>query len=198
MRDDITNSEKLESGKLESGKRKVGARSARPTTTVVGAHPRVHPTLKVGDSVRISEGGAVAEILEIKNQKAVVSSGLIKMTLPLEQLHHVPKGQIPKQDTFRKSGYGNILSDINIRKAKFSPNLDLRGMNAEDATNATIKFLDDAVLYSEKYLEILHGRGDGVLRRIVRDVLKYNKDVQSFDYQPMERGGDGVTIVVMR
>jgi DNA mismatch repair protein MutS2 len=156
------------------------------------------PTLKVGDFVRISEGGAVAEIIEIKNKKAVVSSGLIKMTLPLEQLQYVPKGQVPKQDVFRKSKYDSILSNINVQKSKFSPNLDLRGLNAEDATNATLKFLDDAVLFSEKHLQILHGRGDGVLRRIVRDILKHNKDVQSFDYEHVERGGDGKTIVVMK
>jgi DNA mismatch repair protein MutS2 len=153
--------------------------------------------LKIGDFVRISNGGAVAEIIEIKNKKAIVSSGLIKMTLPLEQLQYVPKGQVPKQDSFRKSKYDSILSDINVRKSKFSPNLDLRGLNAEDATNATLKFLDDAVLFSEKHLQILHGRGDGVLRRIARDILKHNKDVQSFDYEHVERGGDGKTIVVM-
>jgi DNA mismatch repair protein MutS2 len=163
----------------------------------VGAK-HVSPSLKIGDYVRFSEGGAVAEIIEIKNKKAVVSSGLIKMTLPLEQLQYVPKGQIPKLDTFRKSKYDSILSDINVRKSKFSPNLDLRGLNAEDATSATLKFLDDAVLFSEKHLQILHGRGDGVLRRIVRDVLKHNKDVQNFDYEHVERGGDGITVVVMR
>jgi DNA mismatch repair protein MutS2 len=76
--------------------------------------------------------------------------------------------------------------------------LDLRGLNAEDATNTTLKFLDDAVLFSEKHLQILHGRGDGILRRIVRDILKHNKDVQSFDYEHIERGGDGITVVVMK
>ncbi|MCL2682428.1 MAG: Smr/MutS family protein [Bacteroidales bacterium] len=162
--------------------------------------PTTTPTLKIGDFVKISENGVVAEIIEIKNQKqqAVVSSGLIKMTLPLEQLQYVPKGQVPKPDTFRKSKFDSILSNINDRKAKFSPKLDLRGFNAEDATNATLKFLDDAVLFSEKHLQILHGRGDGILRRVVRDILKHNKDVQSFDYEHIERGGDGITIVVMK
>jgi DNA mismatch repair protein MutS2 len=76
--------------------------------------------------------------------------------------------------------------------------LDLRGFNAEDATDATLKFLDDAVLFSEKHLQILHGRGDGVLRRIVRDILKHNKEVQSFDYEHIQRGGAGITVVVMK
>ncbi|MDR2907725.1 MAG: Smr/MutS family protein [Bacteroidales bacterium] len=154
--------------------------------------------LKIGDFVRISEGGAVAEIIEMKKNKAVVSTGLIKMTLPLEQLQYVPKGQVPKQDNFRKSKFDSILNDINTRKINFSPNLDLRGFNAEEATNATLKFLDDATLFSEKHLQILHGRGDGVLRRIVRDILKHNKDVQSFDYEHIERGGDGITLVEMK
>ncbi len=161
-------------------------------------HSPKSPSLKTGDYVRFSEGSAVAEILEIKNKKATISTGLIKMTLPLEQLQYVPKGQVPKSDTFRKSKFDSILSDIDTRKNQFSTKLDLRGMNAEDATNATLKFLDDAVLFSEKQLQILHGRGDGVLRRIVRDILKYNKDVQKFDYEHIERGGDGITLVEMK
>jgi len=98
----------------------------------------------------------------------------------------------------KKNKFGNILNDINVRKSKFSPNLDLRGLNAEDATNATLKFLDDAALFSEKHLQILHGRGDGVLRRIVRDILELNKDVERFNHEHIERGGDGITIVVMK
>jgi len=112
----------------------------------------------------------------------------------LQLLQDALNGGTPK----KKNKFDSILSDINVRKSKFSPNLDLRGLNAEDATNATMKFLDDAVLFSEKHLQILHGRGDGVLRRIVRDILKLNKDVQRFDYQDMERGGDGITVVVMK
>jgi DNA mismatch repair protein MutS2 len=123
-------------------------------------------------------------------------------TLSFEQqmkaLQDALNGGKTKQNSLGKSKVGSILSDINVRKSQFSPNLDLRGMNAEDATNATLKFLDDAVLFSEKHLQILHGRGDGVLRRIVRDVLKHNKDVQSFDYEHIERGGDGITVVVMK
>ncbi|MCL2413012.1 MAG: Smr/MutS family protein, partial [Bacteroidales bacterium] len=112
----------------------------------------------------------------------------------LQQLQDVLNGGIPK----KKNKFGSILSDINIRKSKFSPNLDLRGLNAEDATNATLKFLDDAVLFSEKHLQILHGRGDGILRRIVRDILQLNRDVERFNYEHIERGGDGITVVIMK
>ena len=112
----------------------------------------------------------------------------------LQQLQDALNGGTPK----KKNRFGSILSDINIRKSKFSPNLDLRGLNAEDATNATLKFLDDAVLFSEKHLQILHGRGDGVLRRIVRDILELNKEVERFNYEHIERGGDGITVVVMK
>jgi DNA mismatch repair protein MutS2 len=192
--------EELTTMKEHVGAKHVSPISPKPYRGEPTCSPATTPMLKIGDFVRISENGVVAEIIEIKNQKqqAVVSSGLIKMTLPLEHLQYVPKGQVPKQDTFRKSKFDSILNDINDRKAKFSPKLDLRGFNAEDATNATLKFLDDAILFSEKHLQILHGRGDGILRRIVRDILKHNKDVQSFDYEHIERGGDGITIVVMK
>ena len=116
----------------------------------------------------------------------------------LKALQDALNGGISRKNTFQKNKLNSILSDINERKSKFNPHLDLRGLNAEDATNETLKFLDDAVLFSEKHLQILHGRGDGVLRRIVRDILKHNQEVQSFDYEHIERGGDGITVVVMK
>jgi len=123
-----------------------------------------------------------------------VPTGEISFEEQLKQLQDALNSGSSK----KKNKFGNILNDINVRKAKFSPNLDLRGLNAEDATNATLKFLDDAALFSEKHLQILHGRGDGVLRRIVRDILELNKDVERFNHEHIERGGDGITIVVMK
>jgi DNA mismatch repair protein MutS2 len=156
---------------------------------------------EIGNGEALNE---VNEKLKMKNEKrkgeSVRSSNPNEVSFEqqMKALQDALNGGKTKSNILGKSKINSILSDIHTRKSNFSSNLDLRGLNAEDATNATIKFLDDAVLFSEKHLQILHGRGDGVLRRIVRDVLKHNKDVQSFDYEHIERGGDGITIVVMK
>ena len=60
------------------------------------------------------------------------------------------------------------------------------------------RFLDDAILLSQGELKILHGKGEGVLRKIVRDRLKTVREVASFADEHVDRGGAGITVVVLK
>ncbi|MEG1572627.1 MAG: Smr/MutS family protein, partial [Bacteroidales bacterium] len=60
------------------------------------------------------------------------------------------------------------------------------------------KLLDDAVLYGEKHLEILHGKGNGILRNLCRTCLEKNPAVASFRDQTLELGGSGITVIEMK
>jgi DNA mismatch repair protein MutS2 len=59
-------------------------------------------------------------------------------------------------------------------------------------------FLDTSVLLAQGELKILHGKGEGVLRKVIRDYLKQYKQVASFADEHVERGGDGITVVVLK
>ena len=85
--------------------------------------------------------------------------------------------------------------DINRRKAEFSPILDLRGKRGEDALALLISFLDDALMFGLSTVRIVHGKGDGILREIVRQRLRESKGVTRFYGEHADRGGEGVTIV---
>jgi DNA mismatch repair protein MutS2 len=58
--------------------------------------------------------------------------------------------------------------------------------------------MDTAILLGAGELRILHGKGEGVLRKVVRDVLKGYKEVSSVSDEHVERGGDGVTVVILK
>ena len=76
--------------------------------------------------------------------------------------------------------------------------LDLRGKRADVAIADLVKFLDDAVLQGQFSVEIVHGRGTGVLRRELHKELKVMPCVASFRLAPEDQGGDGMTIVELK
>lgn len=76
--------------------------------------------------------------------------------------------------------------------------LDLRGRRAEDAMIETDKFLDNAILSGINSLEILHGTGNGVLQKIVHDLLSKDKRVKNYQFAKPEQGGVGVTLVNLK
>ncbi|MBQ3060572.1 MAG: Smr/MutS family protein [Desulfovibrio sp.] len=76
--------------------------------------------------------------------------------------------------------------------------LDLRGMRADQALAEVERFLDKALLSGSPEVEIIHGRGTGVLRRQVHDFLRGFPSVETFVLAPEDRGGDGMTIVNLR
>ena len=75
--------------------------------------------------------------------------------------------------------------------------LDLRGMRAGDAQVSLDDFLDHAVRDGIEKLRIIHGRGTGTLRNVVREHLRYHRSVRNFGPEPRERGGNGATWVEM-
>lgn len=143
--------------------------------------------LAPGDYVRLRAGGATGRIEEIKGQKATVVMGDLRVTAALRDLHPVAE---PLRQT-------NTVSTTDLqRAAAFDAKLDLRGMSKEEALKVLEKFLDNALLTNASNLQILHGKGDGVLRRVVRQKLKeYGGSVSNIYHPEQEQGGEGVTVV---
>lgn len=153
----------------------------------------------VGGIVRIDGQDTFGEVVEIKGKKAVVESNSIRMTIALSRLQGTQKKNIPVDKTSRiNSRFQSIFDDINEKRKSFNPTLDLRGQRADEALMNLSHFMDDAQLLGEKELRILHGKGYGILKQMIREWLQGNKDVQSFRSERIELGGDGITVVQMR
>nr|WP_308691378.1 endonuclease MutS2 [uncultured Terrisporobacter sp.] len=149
--------------------------------------------LKPGDEVKVitlNQDGSVVSV-DKKKKEAVVQMGIMKMTLPFKALQIAPK---EKKSTVTKSTRKIISSKSGSVKSE----VDLRGMNLEEAIIEVDKYLDDACVAGLETVTIIHGVGTGVLKKGLQDVLKKNKHVKSQRPGQYGEGGMGVTIVEIR
>ena len=90
---------------------------------------------------------------------------------------------------------GTLSEALNQRVAAFQSTLDIRGVRAEEAILILEEYIDEAVLLSIHQVKILHGKGNGILRNIVRQQLAKRREVVSFRDEELELGGYGITVV---
>jgi DNA mismatch repair protein MutS2 len=93
---------------------------------------------------------------------------------------------------------GGVVSNAGISAPVLPLRLDLRGLRADVAVNELEKFLDGAIISGRDEVEIIHGRGTGVLRREIHGFLKNFPAVQGYRLAPEDQGGDGMTIVGLK
>ena len=151
----------------------------------------------VGSIVRIDGEETFGQVVEIKGKKAVVESNSIRMTIAIDRLHGTAKQKIPTDKKAVNISH-SIYDEMNEKRAHFNPTLDLRGHRAEEALDLLHRFIDDALLLSEKEVRILHGKGYGILMQIIQQELKSMREVRTFHPEKVELGGVGVTIVELR
>lgn len=152
----------------------------------------------VGTIVRIDGEDTFGQVVEIKGKKAVVESNSIRMTIPLSRLQGTAKQKIPTAKQPGSQTFSSIYSDMNEKRAHFNPTLDLRGHRAEEALDMLHKFIDEAMLLSEKEVRILHGKGYGILMQVIHQELHTMHEVRTYHPEKVELGGVGVTIVELR
>jgi DNA mismatch repair protein MutS2 len=148
--------------------------------------------------VRILPQQTVGEVIEITGGEAIVSFGSIMMRAKLEKLVNVGEEEFYQQVMIKKRGGENIFNELNTRMANFSVTLDVRGMRAEEAATAVIQYMDEALLLNIKEVKIIHGKGDGILRKVVRDNLRSIDEVIHIEDEHIERGGSGATVVRLK
>ena len=109
-----------------------------------------------------------------------------------------PEQPKPKQSAVNVVVNSNVADSIRQRKLSFSQEIDLRGFRAEEALQAVMSYIDDAVMVGVSEVKILHGTGTGVLKQIIRDYLRPLKHVAAVHDGDPDRGGAGMTIVTLR
>jgi len=142
--------------------------------------------IATGDFVRLRAGGATGQVEEIKGQNATVLMGGLRITTKLLDL-------LPAVEPLAQQSSGN-RSDIQ-RVASFDAKVDIRGMAKDEALQVLEKFVDNALLTNANTIEILHGKGTGVLRNVVKQKLREYGGNIARAYHPEDGGGDGVTVV---
>lgn len=150
--------------------------------------------LREGDRVSIIGQQASGVLQLVKGKNAVVQFGDLKSVISLDKLEKfTSSGQTHVSPKPSSSGL-----NINQKRATFSDTLDIRGKRVEEIASLLDHFMDNAILLSQGEVRILHGKGEGVLRKVVRERLKQYKDVASVRDEHVDRGGDGITVVVLK
>ena len=145
--------------------------------------------LQVGQSVEVLSFGQRGTLVEKVNDKEwVVQMGIIKMKIAVEDLSPIAEAQEAKQQVIVKSA----------RASHVSSELDLRGKRYEEAMKDLELYLDAAILANYPRVTIIHGRGTGAIQQGVHKVLRSHRSVASFEFAPMNTGGNGATIVTFK
>lgn len=150
--------------------------------------------LRKGDAVRMTDTAATGEIVEIKDNMALVESGSFRFRVSADRVVRISRAELRKS---QKSVAGTFITDslITERKLGFRPEIDIRGMRGEEAVSQVRELIDTAIMVQHKNLRILHGKGNGILRELVRQYLGTVDLVKSFHDEHVDMGGSGITVV---
>lgn len=144
--------------------------------------------IQIGSEVKMRGGGAQGLVLDIKHNKVTVLLGEMKVVVNIAELEAV-NPSIKKQSI--KSHHVIAGSTENT----YSNKLDIRGLTAYDAMNLLEVFLDKSIISNIKVAYIIHGIGNGILKKTVSKIVKQYKDIKSADQALPEEGGAGVTVI---
>lgn len=151
-------------------------------------------TIEEGDRVRITGQEGSGTVLTVKGKTAVVQFGELKTQVDVSRLEKTNAIVNKEVATKLRSTGINVIE----KQANFNSTLDVRGKRVEEVVPLLEQFMDTAILLSQGELRILHGKGEGVLRKVIREQLRRYKEVASFADEHIERGGDGITVVVLK
>lgn len=168
------------------------ARAAKPKKTYVDP-PK---NLKAGSTVKIVDMNQEATVLKEpdKNGNVRVQAGIIKMDVHITNLRRVEESS--SKELAQK--YARSTRAFESKTKNVSTEVDVRGQNIEEAWMNVEKFLDDCYLAGIPQVNIIHGKGTGVLRKGIQEYLRKHRYVKSYRNGKYGEGEDGVTVVELK
>jgi DNA mismatch repair protein MutS2 len=160
-------------------------RRERVTRPVQQQVARIRP----GDRVEIVSLAQEAEVISIEDETAELQMGSLKLRQPIDGLRRLGRAKPAQQE---RSVYRSTPAPY------VSMEIDLRGQRAVEIEPVLEKYLQDAYLSGLPYVRIIHGKGTGALRQVVRDILKKTPQVERQETAAQNQGGDGATVAYMR
>ena len=149
--------------------------------------PGARPSdLRPGDAVRIAHLGQVGEVLSVSDQEAEVRVGSLRLRAQPETLERVASAprEVPRR-----------ARPQTPEPVSPGTELDLRGYRADEVASELERYLNGAYMAGLPWCSIIHGKGMGVLKQVVRRHLQGHPLVSEFRAGALVEGGDGVTMV---
>jgi DNA mismatch repair protein MutS2 len=148
--------------------------------------------IKSGDWVKLNDSETFGQVLEIARDNVILAMGDLRSVVKLNRVEKISNRSVPKD--IRKS-HG---TDLTESFSTFKTELDLRGKRGDEALYEIEKYLDRAVMLGLTSLKIIHGKGDGILRKLIREYLRKYSQVSRIEDEHADRGGDGITYVYLK
>ena len=143
---------------------------------------------KQGDFVKLRSGGMAGKIISINKKVAEVQTGNLTVRIPLVDL-------APSKEPLELNPKSRITTDVSGSSSGFQNKVDIRGYRHNEAIAFIEEFMDKALIANVSSLTILHGKGNGILKRVVHKKLKEYADVKDVRHPEEDAGGEGITLV---
>lgn len=158
----------------------------------ISQKPKENLEIVAGDWVKLMDSDNLAQVLEVSKDNLIVAFGELRSVVKKKRVEKVSNKSVPKSvKTFGTSSYTDSA-------ASFSPEIDLRGRRGEDAVAELERYFDRAVMFGFSNFKVIHGKGDGILRKLIRNYLKNYPQVDKMEDEHADRGGDGITYVYLK
>jgi DNA mismatch repair protein MutS2 len=146
--------------------------------------------IEVGDWVQLINTETMGQVLEINRGNLVLALGDLRSVVKKDRVQKISNKQAKK--VVQSNSFSGRISDA---IGSFTAELDLRGMRGENAIQEVEKYLDKSIMLGFPFIKLIHGKGDGILRKLIREYLKKYREVNRVEDEHADRGGDGITYV---
>jgi len=149
-----------------------------------------HRPVRLGDKVKLRTLDQQGVVTALGEEEAEVQVGVLRVRTRLTDLELSGSAAEASETTPPP-----VDRTATYKPASPGLELDLRGLRADEALDALDNYLDKAYLSGMPYVRIIHGKGTGKLRQVVRQALNQHPHVKSFEAGGAKEGGEGVTVV---
>ncbi|NFF62057.1 endonuclease MutS2 [Clostridium botulinum] len=145
-----------------------------------------------GDEVYLPKFDTKVMVLTNPDSKGdvQVQAGIMKIKVNIKDLRKTKETKIEKRQRKKR--------EVSLNLKSVASSVDLRGMDSQEAVYTADKYLDDACMGGLSEVTIIHGKGTGILRNSINDMLKTHPHVKSYRLGNYGEGGNGVTVVELK
>jgi len=162
----------------------------------VNVEPSIKP-LEKGDKVRLKDQDIVGEVVEVGQKNAVIAFGNMMTSIDTDKIEIISANEYRKTNREIYQPRSGVGVDTLKRKLNFKSDIDIRGYRAEEAIRTVQELVDEALMVGTGQVRILHGKGNGILRQLIREYLATHPGVKSFNDERIDLGGTGITVVIL-
>ena len=165
----------------------------------------LHRAVRLGDKVRLHSLDTQGVVTALSEEEAEVQVGVLRVRARITELQPLATSEQQAETSQAQTSIATREphgSSTEGTTSGFSPSpgieLDLRGKRADEALDDLERYLDSAYLAGLPFVRIIHGKGTGKLRTVVRQALQGHPHIRSFEAGGDKEGGEGVTIVKLK